>query len=179
MQVVYNIFDQAPEDELFPYCQAHGIAIISRVPFDEGSLTGTLTADSRWPDGDWRNLYFTPTTAAATLERVDRLRPLVPAGHDLPELALRYILQHPAVTTTIPGMRKRAHVRANLAASDGERLPTRSSRRCARTAGSGSGRCPEARAEPSAGRARGRNGLRFQGIRAEAETGRHQRFEGL
>ena len=123
VQVVHNIFDQAPEDELFPYCQAHGIAIISRVPFDEGSLTGTLTADSRWPDGDWRNLYFTPAQLAATLERVDRLRPLVPAGQTLPELALRYILQHPAVTTTIPGMRKPGHVRANLAASDGVQLP--------------------------------------------------------
>jgi len=123
VQVVHNIFDQAPEDELFPYCQAHGIAIISRVPFDEGSLTGTLTADSRWPDGDWRNLYFTPAQLAATLERVDRLRPLVPAGQTLPELALRYILQHPAVTTTIPGMRKPAHVRANLAASDAAPLP--------------------------------------------------------
>ena len=123
VQVVHNIFDQAPEDELFPYCQAHGIAIISRVPFDEGSLTGALTADSRWPEGDWRNLYFTPPQLAATLERVERLRPLVPAGQTLPELSLRYILQHPAVTTTIPGMRKPTHVRANLAASDGVRLP--------------------------------------------------------
>jgi aryl-alcohol dehydrogenase-like predicted oxidoreductase len=123
VQVVHNIFDQAPEDELLPYCQAHGIAIISRVPFDEGSLTGTLTAESRWPEGDWRNLYFTPAQLASTLERVDRLRPLVPAGQTLPELALRYILQHPAVTTTIPGMRKPAHVRANLRASDGVRLP--------------------------------------------------------
>ena len=93
------------------------------MPFDEGSLTGTLTADSRWPEGDWRNLYFTPAQLASTLERVDRLRPLVPAGQTLPELALRYILQHPAVTTTIPGMRKPAHVRANLKASDGVRLP--------------------------------------------------------
>ena len=62
MQVVYNIFDQAPEDELFPYCQAHDIAVIARVPFDEGSLTGTLTADSKWPEGDWRNIYFNRDT---------------------------------------------------------------------------------------------------------------------
>src|SRR5262249_3054599 len=80
VQVVYNIFDQAPEDELFPYCQEHGIAIIARVPFDEGSLTGTLTIDSTWPEGDWRNLYFTRENLAATLERVDRLTPLVPDG---------------------------------------------------------------------------------------------------
>jgi aryl-alcohol dehydrogenase-like predicted oxidoreductase len=122
VQVVYNIFDQDPEDELFPYCQEHGIAIIARVPFDEGSLTGTLTADATWPAGDWRNLYFTPDQLRQTLERVDRLRPVVPGDQTLPELALRFILHHPAVTTTIPGMRKPAHVRANLAASDGHPL---------------------------------------------------------
>jgi aryl-alcohol dehydrogenase-like predicted oxidoreductase len=77
VQVVYNVFDQAPEDELFPYCQAHDIAVIARVPFDEGSLTGTLTAESRWPEGDFRNLYFTPDTLPETLERVDRLEQLV------------------------------------------------------------------------------------------------------
>ena len=125
VQVVYNIFDQAPEDELFPYCQAHNIAVIARVPFDEGSLTGTLTSDSAWPDGDWRNIYFNREHLAATLARVDRLTPLVPDGMDLPELALRFILEHPAVSTTIPGMRRPAHVERNLAASDGVRLPPR------------------------------------------------------
>jgi len=123
VQVVYNIFDQAPEDELFPYCQAHGIAIVARVPFDEGSLTGTLRADARWPQGDWRNLYFTPEHIAETLPHVARLAPLVPAGSSLPDLALRFILHHPAVTTVIPGMRRPAHVRANLAASEAEPLP--------------------------------------------------------
>jgi aryl-alcohol dehydrogenase-like predicted oxidoreductase len=125
VQVVYNIFDQAPEDRLFPYCRAHDIAIIARVPFDEGSLTGTVTPSSRWPEGDWRNIYFNPSNLAQTLERVDRLAPLVPAGMDLPELALRFILEHPSVATTIPGMRKPRHVERNLAASDGERLPHR------------------------------------------------------
>ena len=125
VQVVYNIFDQAAEDELFPYCQSHNIAVIARVPFDEGSLTGTLTAASTWPDGDWRNAYFNRDHLAATLERVDRLRPLVPDGMELPELALRFILEHPAVSTTIPGMRRPAHVERNLAASDGVRLPPR------------------------------------------------------
>jgi aryl-alcohol dehydrogenase-like predicted oxidoreductase len=122
VQVVYNIFDQNPEDRLFPYCERLGIAIIARVPFDEGSLTGTLTPQSHWPDGDWRNLYFTPENLAITLRKVDELKPLVPAGMTLPELALRFILQHPAVTTTIPGMRKLANVRANCAASDGQQL---------------------------------------------------------
>jgi aryl-alcohol dehydrogenase-like predicted oxidoreductase len=123
VQVVYNIFDQNPEEELFPYCQQHGIGIIARVPFDEGSLTGTLTRESHWPEGDWRNLYFTPENLAITLKKVDALKPLVPADMTLPELALRFILHHPTVTTTIPGMRKLENVRANCAASDGTRLP--------------------------------------------------------
>jgi aryl-alcohol dehydrogenase-like predicted oxidoreductase len=122
VQVVYNIFDQDPEDVLFPYCRDRGIAVIARVPFDEGSLTGTLTKDTQFPEGDWRNLYFTPPQLAATVERVERLRPLVPAGMTMPELALRFILHHPAVTTAIPGMRKLENVRANCAASDGAPL---------------------------------------------------------
>src|SRR4030095_6916761 len=125
VQVVYNVFDQNPEDELFPYCQEHGIAVIARVPFDEGSLTGTLSADSKWPDGDFRNMYFNREQLDATLPRVDRLRPLVPEGMDLPELALRFILEHPAVSTTIPGMRQPRNVERNRAASDGTRLPPR------------------------------------------------------
>jgi aryl-alcohol dehydrogenase-like predicted oxidoreductase len=118
VQVVYNIFEQAPEDVLFPYCQERDIAIIARVPFDEGSLTGTLTVDSTWPKGDFRNQYFKGDRLADTIDRVDRLRPLVPAGMALPELALRFILDHPAVSTTIPGMRRVPHVERNLAASD-------------------------------------------------------------
>jgi aryl-alcohol dehydrogenase-like predicted oxidoreductase len=125
VQVVYNIFDQAPEDELFPYCQAHDIAVIARVPFDEGSLTGTLTLDSRWPEGDYRNLYFTPDNLTQTFPRVERLEPLIPEGMDLPELALRFILEHPAVSTVIPGMRRTRNVERNLAVSDGEPLSPR------------------------------------------------------
>ena len=103
MQVVYNVFDQAPEDELFPACERLKIGVIARVPFDEGSLTGTLTPDSRWPEGDFRNAYFSADNLAATLPRVDAVRRLVARGMALPELALRFILQHPAVATTIPG----------------------------------------------------------------------------
>jgi aryl-alcohol dehydrogenase-like predicted oxidoreductase len=123
VQVVYNVLDQNPEDELFPICQAKNIAIIARVPFDEGSLTGTLTAHTRWPDGDFRNLYFTAENLAATLPRIDALKKVVPSGMTLPELALRHILQHPAVSTVIPGMRKPGHVDQNLAASDAGPLP--------------------------------------------------------
>ena len=125
VQVIYNIFDQAPEDALFPYCREHDIAVIARVPFDEGSLTGTLTKDSHWPDGDFRNLYFTEQTLPETLSRVQRLEQLVPSGMDLPELALRFILAHSDVSTVIPGMRRLTHVDRNLAASDGEALPPR------------------------------------------------------
>jgi aryl-alcohol dehydrogenase-like predicted oxidoreductase len=123
VQVVYNVFDQSPEDELFPYCQKHNIAIIARVPFDEGSLTDTLTPNSKWPEGDFRNLYFQPGNLNATLSRVARLRSVVPAGMTMPQLALRHILQHPAVSTVIPGMRKLRHVEQNLGTSDGQRLP--------------------------------------------------------
>jgi len=123
VQVVYNVFDQAPEDELFPECQRRNIAVIARVPFDEGSLTDTLTPASTWPQGDFRNVYFQPENLKNTLARVAALRPAVPSGMTMPELALRHILEHPAVSTVIPGMRKRRHVEQNLAASDGRRLP--------------------------------------------------------
>jgi aryl-alcohol dehydrogenase-like predicted oxidoreductase len=118
VQVVYNIFDQAPEDVLFPACERSQTAVIARVPFDEGSLTGALRPDSTWPQGDWRNLYFTPANLATTLTRVEALGPLVPEGSTLADLSLRFILHHPAVSSIIPGMRKAAHVEANLAASD-------------------------------------------------------------
>jgi aryl-alcohol dehydrogenase-like predicted oxidoreductase len=123
VQVVYNVLDQNPEDELFPRCQADNIAIIARVPFDEGSLIGTLTPDSTWPAGDFRNGYFTPQNLNETLPRIDSLKRLVPPGMTLPELALRYILQHPAVATVIPGMRKPENVRQNIATSDAAPLP--------------------------------------------------------
>jgi aryl-alcohol dehydrogenase-like predicted oxidoreductase len=123
VQVVYNVFDQAPEDRLFPVCQRLGVAVIARVPFDEGSLTGALAFDSRWPEGDWRNLYFTPENLRRTLPRVDAVRPLVPSGRTLPDFALGFVLHHPAVSTTIPGMRRARHVEANLRAGEEPPLP--------------------------------------------------------
>jgi aryl-alcohol dehydrogenase-like predicted oxidoreductase len=122
VQVVYNVFDQAPEDELFPACRARGVAVIARVPFDEGSLTGTLTAGTRWPDSDWRNTYFTPDNLRATLARVDELAADLPQGMAMPDAALRFILENEDVATIIPGMRKPRHVEANLAVADGPRL---------------------------------------------------------
>ena len=116
VQVIYNVFDQAPEDELFPACRELGVAVIARVPFDEGSLTGSLTSDSSWPEGDWRNTYFVPENLAATVERVERLRPLA-EGITMSELALRFVLTNPDVATVIPGMRSRRHVQANADAA--------------------------------------------------------------
>lgn len=123
VQVVYNIFDQAPEDRLFPVCRELGIAVIARVPFDEGTLTGTLTRNSTWPQGDWRNSYFVAKNLEASVERAERLRPVIPPGMTMPEMALRFILSNPDVATVIPGMRKRANVDANLATSDAGALP--------------------------------------------------------
>jgi aryl-alcohol dehydrogenase-like predicted oxidoreductase len=122
VQVIYNIFDQSPQDELFPVCRELNIGLIARVPFDEGSLTGTLTKDSRWPQGDWRNTYFVPENLAASVDRAEALRPLIPAGMTMPEMALRFILAEPTVATIIPGMRKSRHVEANIATSDGRLL---------------------------------------------------------
>ncbi|MEK7784175.1 MAG: aldo/keto reductase, partial [Chloroflexota bacterium] len=118
VQVIYNIFDQNPEDELFPVCRELNIGVIARVPFDEGTLTGALTLDSKWPEGDWRNIYFGQENLKASVERAEALRPLVPPGMTMPEMALRFILANPDVSTIIPGMRKRKHVDSNLAASD-------------------------------------------------------------
>ena len=99
------------------------VGVIARVPFDEGSLTGTLTKDSRWPAGDWRNTYFVPENLIPSVERADALKPLVPSSMTLPEMALRFILSNPAVSTVIPGMRRPENVRANVATSDAGALP--------------------------------------------------------
>ncbi|HZP02712.1 MAG TPA: aldo/keto reductase [Terriglobia bacterium] len=123
VQVIYNIFDQNPEDELFPACAEHNVGVIARVPFDEGTLTGTLSLDSKWPKGDWRNTYFVPENLKASVQRAEALRPLIPEGMTMPEMALRFILNNPTVSTIIPGMRKISHVEANLAASDAGPLP--------------------------------------------------------
>jgi aryl-alcohol dehydrogenase-like predicted oxidoreductase len=71
VQVIFNIFDQSPQDELFPLCRERNIAVIARVPFDEGTLTGTLTRESRWPEGDWRNTYFVPENLEKSVEPLD------------------------------------------------------------------------------------------------------------
>jgi aryl-alcohol dehydrogenase-like predicted oxidoreductase len=118
VQVIYNIFDQAPEDQLFPVCCELNVGIIARVPFDEGSLGGKLTLDTKFPAGDWRGGYFGPKNLPETVARVEKLKRVVPPGMTLPEMALRFILSNPDVSTTIPGMRRAQNVRENIAASD-------------------------------------------------------------
>src|SRR5205807_5738291 len=118
VQVIYNIFDQSPEDELFPVCQELNIGVIARVPFDEGSLGGKMTLQTHFPKDDWRSGYFGPENLANTVERVGKLKKILPPGMSMPEMALRFILSHPAVSTTIAGMRKLEHVKQNIAASD-------------------------------------------------------------
>jgi aryl-alcohol dehydrogenase-like predicted oxidoreductase len=123
VQVIYNIFDQNPEDELFPACREMDVGIIARVPLDEGTLTGTLTTESKWPEGDWRNTYFVPENLKSSVEHADQLKPVVPPGMTMPEMALRFILNNPDVGTIIPGMRKLHHIESNMGASDAGPLP--------------------------------------------------------
>jgi aryl-alcohol dehydrogenase-like predicted oxidoreductase len=123
VQVIYNIFDQNPEDALFPVCKMKDATVIARVPFDEGTLTGTLTLDSKWPAGDWRNTYFVPENLKSSIAHAEALRPLIPAGSTMAEVALRFILNQPAVSTIIPGMRKIKNVEANTGVSAVGPLP--------------------------------------------------------
>jgi aryl-alcohol dehydrogenase-like predicted oxidoreductase len=118
VQVIYNIFDQAPEDKLFPVCEELKIGVIARVPLDEGSLGGKMTLETKFPAGDWRANYFGPKNLPETIARVEAVKKIVPAGMTLPDLALRFILSNPVVSTTIVGMRKPHHVKQNVATSD-------------------------------------------------------------
>jgi len=124
VQVIYNIFDQAPEDRLFPACREMDIGVIARVPLDEGSLGGKMTAETKFPADDWRSKYFSPENLAQTLARVQKLKPSIPKNISLPNAALRFILSDPTVSTTIVGMRKPEHVRQNIAMSDAGPLDT-------------------------------------------------------
>ena len=118
VQVIYNVFDQSPEDELLPVCRELNVGVIARVPLDEGSLGGRMTAQTKFPEDDWRSKYFSPDNLKNTLARVDKLKPALPRGMNLPNAALRFILSDPTVSTTIVGMRKPEHVRQNIAVSD-------------------------------------------------------------
>ena len=123
VQVIYNIFDQSPEDKLFPVCQQLDIGVIARVPFDEGSLAGGITPQTKFEPGDWRNSYFRGKRKQEVWERVQRLQRDLGAAEPLPQTALRFCLSHQAVSTVIPGMRSRKHVAENVKASVAGPLP--------------------------------------------------------
>jgi aryl-alcohol dehydrogenase-like predicted oxidoreductase len=123
VQVIYNIFDPTPALELLPQCLAHDVGVIVRVPLDEGGLTGTIRPDSVFPEGDFRNRYFRGERRQELFDRTEAMRGLLGAeASTLPELALRFCLSHDAVSTVIPGMRRRSTVAANASVSDGRRL---------------------------------------------------------
>lgn len=122
-QVIYNVFDRSPERGLFDLARERDLGIIVRVPFDEGALTGAVREDTRFPPRDWRNRYFRGDRKAEAGRRADALRRLLgDEAETLPELALRFVLSRPEVSTVIPGMRRPEHARANAAVSDGRVL---------------------------------------------------------
>jgi aryl-alcohol dehydrogenase-like predicted oxidoreductase len=122
VQVIYNIFDQNPQDNLFPLCKKLDIGVIARVPFDEGTLTGTLTKETTFPKEDWRSTYFVKDNLMSSVDHADALKPLVPAGMTMADMALRFILCNENVHTIIPGMRSINHVNKNITTSDGKKL---------------------------------------------------------
>jgi aryl-alcohol dehydrogenase-like predicted oxidoreductase len=125
VQVIYNIFDQTPDDELFPYCRKHDIGVIARVPFDEGSLTGNVRPETTFPAGDFRNDYFTDWRKKEVWDRVQHIaRDAAIPVENMPELALRFCISDPTVSTVIPGMRTPQRVITNVAVSDAGPLPS-------------------------------------------------------
>ncbi len=125
VQVIYNVFDQSPEDELFAACERNDVGVVARVPLDEGGLTGTITPDTTFPEGDFRNDYFSGDRGVAQTDEHVRaiLSDLGIERDELPEVALRYVLSQPAVSTVIPGMRTVRNVERNAAIGDGAGLP--------------------------------------------------------
>ncbi|MBV8817606.1 MAG: aldo/keto reductase [Acidobacteriaceae bacterium] len=119
VQVIYNIFDQTPEARLFPAVQTHNVGVIARVPLDEGALTGSITEDTEFEPDDFRSFYFKGERKKQVVEHVNALqRDLGDTQGSLPEVALRFCLSNPAVSTVIPGMRRVRNAEANVAASD-------------------------------------------------------------
>ncbi|MGD0992599.1 MAG: aldo/keto reductase [Gemmatimonadales bacterium] len=123
LQVIYNIFDQQPEDALLPACAERRVGVIVRVPLDEGGLTGRVKPGVTFPAGDWRHRYFRGDRPAQVAARVEAFRPaLLKEARTLTEGALRFCLSHDAVGTVIAGMRTAEHARENCAVADGRRL---------------------------------------------------------
>jgi aryl-alcohol dehydrogenase-like predicted oxidoreductase len=118
VQVIYNVFDQSPEDALFPAAEAAHVGVIVRVPFDEGALTGSVRPETRFPEGDFRNGYFGGERKREVWERVQAIADDLDVEVDrLSEIALRYCLSHPATSVVIPGMRSKRNVERNVRAA--------------------------------------------------------------
>lgn len=116
VQVIFNIFDQSPAEALFPLCRDKNVGVIVRVPLDEGGLSGTLTKKTKFEKGDFRSQYFGGRNLEETVDRVEKLKLLLDKETPtLPDLALKFVLAHEAVSVVIPGMRTVDHVRRNAA----------------------------------------------------------------
>jgi aryl-alcohol dehydrogenase-like predicted oxidoreductase len=119
VQVIYNVFDQSPERNLFPLTLERNIGVLARVPLDEGALTGAVTEDSTFEKGDFRGFYFQGDRKKQVVEHVQALqKDLAGVSGSLAEIALRFCLSHPAVSTVIPGMRRVKNAEMNVALSD-------------------------------------------------------------
>ena len=124
VQLVYNLFEQQPAAEALPLAQENGVAVMGRLVFDEGSLTGKLTPETRFAPDDWRGRYFAGDRLSRTVARVAKIQAdLAGSGFTLPQAAIKFALAHPAMSTVIPGMRSIAQVEANTAVSGLPDLP--------------------------------------------------------
>lgn len=123
IQVVYNMLEREPEQELLPLAQAQGVGIIARVPLASGFLTGKFSADVTFPANDHRSQTYAPEKIRRMVAQVARLGFLTGGKHKImAQAALQYCLAHPAVSTVIPGAKTPEQARANAAASDGTLL---------------------------------------------------------
>lgn len=119
VQVIYNIFDQTPEEKLFPLCLDRNIGVLARVPLDEGGLTGTITEQTQFEPGEFREGYFRGDRKKEVVQHVAALKQdLGQRSETLPQTALRFCISHPAVSTVIPGMRRISTVESSCAVSD-------------------------------------------------------------
>ncbi|MBO1512112.1 aldo/keto reductase [Metabacillus bambusae] len=124
VQVIYNIFEQTPEDALLPACLENNVGVIVRVALDEGGLTGQITPNTTFDEGDFRNNYFKGDRKQKLVNRIEKIKTDVNISSDqMAETALRFVLSHPAVSTVIPGMRSLRNVERNCQVGDGKGLP--------------------------------------------------------
>lgn len=124
IQVIDNVFDASPADELLPACAEHGVGVIVRVALDEGGLTGTIVPGMTFEPEDWRAHYFRGDRPAEVAEHTRAItEELGITTAELPETALRYVLSNPALSSVIVGMRSPQRVESNATIADGQGLP--------------------------------------------------------